>query len=125
MASGLNRVLLLGDLAAEPETYVTRGGQVVLRLRLATNESYLDRDAIRRERTSYHPVVVVGRRADALAKVLHRGARILVEGSLRTSTFEGRDGKRRTKIEVVAHEALFAGEHADGSSMDALASMAG
>jgi single-strand DNA-binding protein len=116
VASGLNRVLLLGDLAAEPETYVTRGGQVVLHLRLATNESYLDKDSVRRERTSYHPVVVVGRRADALAKVLHRGARIFVEGSLRTTAFEGRDGKKRTKTEVVATEALFAGERGEGAA---------
>jgi single-strand DNA-binding protein len=101
--------MLLGDLLAEPEVYVTRAGQVILTLRLATSESYLDKDAVRRERTCHHPVVVVGRRADALSKTLHRGARIFVEGSLRSTPYQGRDGKNRMKTEVVATEVLFAG----------------
>jgi single-strand DNA-binding protein len=110
MPSGLNRVMLLGDLSADPELYVTRGGTEVLNLRLATSESYQDKDDVRRERTYYHHVVVLGRRADALAKILHKGSRIFVEGSLRTTTFDGRDGQKRVKTEVVASEVLFAGE---------------
>ena len=110
MPGGLNRVMLLGDLAAEPALSVTRSGQTVLTLRLATSESYLDKDDVRRERTSYHPVVLVGKRADALAKLLHRGSRVFVEGSLRTTPHEGRDGKKWLKTEVVASEVLFAGE---------------
>src|SRR4051812_41372432 len=110
MASGLNRVMLLGDIASDPEVYVTRAGRVVLSLRVATQESYLDKDDIPRERTSYHPVVLFGRRADALSKLLHRGARVFVDGALRTSTFEGRDGKKWTKTEIVANDVLFAGE---------------
>jgi single-strand DNA-binding protein len=113
MPGGLNRVMLLGDVAADPEVYVTRGGTVVMSLRLATTETYADKDDVRRERTSYHPVVLLGRRADALSKTLHRGARVFVEGALRTSTFEGRDGKKRTKTEIVAAEILFAGERAE------------
>jgi hypothetical protein len=72
MSSGLNRVMLLGDVEAEPELYVTRAGQTVLHLRLGTRESYLDKDRVRRELVSYHQVVVVGKRADALAKTLRR-----------------------------------------------------
>jgi single-strand DNA-binding protein len=102
--------MLLGDLASEPEVYVTRSGQVVLTLRLGTTESYVDKDEVRRERTSYHPVVVVGKRADALSKILHRGARVFVEGSLRTTPYQGRDGRTRMKTEVAATEVLFAGE---------------
>lgn len=113
MASGLNRVMLLGDIASEPEVYVTRSGRVVLSLRIATQESYLDKDDIKRERTSYHPVVLFGRRADTLSKILHRGARVFVDGALRTSSFEGRDGKKWTKTEIVANEVLFAGERGE------------
>ena len=112
MPGGLNRVMLLGDVAAEPELYVTRSGKVVLNLRLSTLESYLDKDDVRRERVNYHPVVVLGSRADALSKVLHRGARVFVEGSLRATPYEGRDGRKRVKTEVVANEVLFAGENA-------------
>jgi single-strand DNA-binding protein len=110
MPGGLNRVMLLGDLTAEPEVCVTRAGQVVLTLRLGTTESYVDKDDVRRERTSFHPVVVVGKRADALSKILHRGARVFVEGSLRTTPYQGRDGVTRMKTEVMATEVLFAGE---------------
>jgi single-strand DNA-binding protein len=120
MSSGLNKVMLLGDLASEPEVYVTRGGMVVMSLRLATSESYLDKDDVRRERTSYHPVVVFGRRADQLAKILHRGARVFVEGSLRTSTFEARDGKKWNKTEIVAGDILFAGERSEPAVQESL-----
>jgi len=123
MAGGLHRVMLLGDIAAEPEVYVTRGGMVVMSLRLATTETYLDKDDVRREKTSYHPVVVFGRRADQLSKQLHRGARVFVEGSLRTSTFESRDGKKWSKTEIVAADVLFAGERAEPAN--ALASLLG
>jgi single-strand DNA-binding protein len=109
MANGLNRVLLMGDLSSDPELYVTRGGQVVLQLRLSTTESYLDKDEIKRERASFHQVVVLGPRGDALAKALHRGSRVFIEGSLRTSSYTGRDGKKHFKTEVVAAEVLPAG----------------
>ncbi|APR86028.1 Single-stranded DNA-binding protein [Minicystis rosea] len=120
MASGLNRVMLLGDIASEPEVYVTRSGMVVMSLRLATTETYLDKDDIRRERTSYHPIVLFGRRADTLSKILHRGARVFVEGSLRTSTFESRDGKKWNKTEIVANEILFAGERSEPAAIEPL-----
>lgn len=120
MAGGLNKVMLLGDLASEPEIYVTRGGMVVMSLRLATNETYTDKEDVRREKTSYHPIVVFGRRADALSKVLHRGARVFVEGSLRTSTFESRDGKKWSKTEIVANDVLFAGERAESADPPSL-----
>ncbi len=113
MPGGLNRVMLLGDLAAEPEVYVTRSGQVVLTLRLGTTEAYVDKDEVRRERTCYHPVVVLGKRAEALSKVLHRGARVFVEGSLRSTPYQAREGATRMKTEVLAIEVFFAGETRD------------
>lgn len=116
MALGLNRVMLLGDVAAEPEVYVTASGVVVMSLRLATTERYTDAQDIQRERTSYHPIVLLGRRADALAKVLTRGARVFVEGQLRTTSYEGRNGKRWTKTEVMASDILFAGERAEAET---------
>lgn len=116
MAADLNRVMLVGTIAAEPEVYVTRGGMVVMSLRLATTDTYLDKEDIARERTSYHPVVVFGRRADQLSKQLRRGARVFVEGSLRTSTFESRDGKKWSKTEIVANDVLFAGEKVEPSA---------
>jgi len=109
MAEGLNKVILLGNLGADPELRMTNGGTGVLSLRLATSESYLDRNRVRQERTEWHSVVVWGKRGEALAKFLKKGARILVEGSLRTSSYEDREGTKRYKTEIVAHNVVLAG----------------
>ena len=109
MSDGLNRVMLLGNLGAEPELKFTQGGQAVLHLRLATTESYLDKDKVRRERTDWHNIVVWGKRGEALAKILNKGSSIFVEGSLRTSSYDDRDGNRRHKTEVIANNVILAG----------------
>src|SRR4051812_26622846 len=109
MAEGLNRVMLLGNLGADPELRFTQGGQAVLNMRLATTESYLDRDKVRRERTDWHSVVVWGKRGEALAKILGKGSSIFIEGSLRTSTYDDREGNKRYKTEVVANNVILAG----------------
>jgi len=102
MAEGLNRVTLLGNLGAEPELRMTNGGTGVLKLRLATSETYLDRNKQRQERTEWHRVVVWGRRAEALGKILTKGDRILIEGSLRTSSYDDKDGNKRYTTEIKA-----------------------
>ena len=72
MAEGLNKVLLLGNLGADPELRMTPGGQPVLKLRLATTETYLDRNQTRQERTEWHQVTVWGKRGEALSKIYER-----------------------------------------------------
>ena len=109
MAEGLNRVMLLGNLGADPELRFTQGGQAVLNLRIATTETYLDKDKVRKERTDWHNVVVWGKRGEALAKILGKGSSIFVEGSLRTSSYDDRDGNKRYKTEVVAKNELLTG----------------
>ncbi len=101
MAEGLNRVMLLGNLGADPELRVTPGGQAVLKLRLATNESYLDRNNVRQERTEWHRVTIWGRRAEALGKILQKGDLLFVEGRLQTSSYD-KNGEKRYSTEVVA-----------------------
>ena len=108
MAEGLNKVMLLGNLGADPELKVTQGGQAVLKLRLATTETYLDRNNTRQERTEWHSVTLWGKRGEALAKFLQKGERIFVEGSLRTSSYE-KDGEKRYRTEVNATNIILAG----------------
>jgi single-strand DNA-binding protein len=108
MAEGLNRVMLFGNLGADPELRVTPGGQAILKLRLATNESYLDRNNVRQERTEWHRVTVWGRRAEALGKILTKGDSILIEGRLQTSSYE-KNGEKRYSTEVVANNIVLAG----------------
>ena len=113
MAEGLNKVMLLGNLGADPELKVTQGGQAVLKLRLATTESYLDRNNTRQERTEWHRVTLWGKRAEALAKFLTKGERIFVEGRISTSSYE-KDGEKRYSTEVVANNIILAGRGKGG-----------
>jgi single-strand DNA-binding protein len=118
MAEGLNRVMLLGNLGADPELRFTQGGQAVLNMRLATTESYLDKDKVRRERTDWHNVVVWGKRGEALAKILAKGSSLFVEGSLRTSSYDDREGNKRYKTEIVANNILLTGGRSRGGAPD-------
>jgi single-strand DNA-binding protein len=119
MADGLNRVMLLGNLGADPELRFTQGGQGVLNMRLATTESYLDKDKVRRERTDWHNVVVWGKRGEALAKILTKGSSVFIEGSLRTSSYDNKEGQKVYKTEINATNILLTGSRtrsADGGS---------
>jgi single stranded DNA-binding protein len=108
MADGLNKVLLFGNLGADPELRLTPGGQSVLSLRMATTEVYFDKERVKQERVEWHTVTVWGRRADALAKLLGKGSRVLVEGRIHNSSYE-KDGVKKVKSEVVAEELFLAG----------------
>jgi single-strand DNA-binding protein len=108
MNEGLNRVILLGHLGGDPELRYTAGGTAVLNLRMATNESFVDRNREMQERTDWHQVVVWGSRAEGLSKILMKGSCLLVEGGLRTSSYE-KDGTKRYKTEIHAREICLAG----------------
>ena len=108
MAEGLNKVMLLGNLGADPELKMTQGGQSVLKLRLATTETYLDKNQTRQEKTEWHSVTMWGTRGEALAKFLTKGERIFVEGSLRTSSYE-KNGEKRYSTEINASNIILAG----------------
>lgn len=105
---GLNKCQLLGNLGADPELRMTGGGQAVLKIRLATSETYVDKSQQRQERTEWHSIVVWGKRAEGLGKILKKGDRIFVEGGMRTSSYE-KDGEKRYKTEVVASQVLLQG----------------
>jgi single-strand DNA-binding protein len=105
----MNKVILLGNLGADPELRYTTAGVAVLSMRLATNESYVDKNKEPQERTEWHTVVVWGNRAAGLSRVLTKGSSVLVEGGLRTSSYE-KDGTKRYRTEVHAREVLFAGK---------------
>ena len=106
---GLNRVLLLGNLGADPELRFTQSGQAVLNIRLATTEGWFNKEKNEREeRTEWHTVTVWGKRAEGLAKILKKGDRIFVEGGLRGSSYE-KDGVKHYKTEINATEVILAG----------------
>lgn len=110
MAEGMNRVTLLGHLGQDPELRVAASGVAVLHLRLATHEPRWDKAAQKEQsHTEWHDVVFFGPRAEGLSKVLQRGDALLVEGTLRTSSYE-KDGVRKYRTEVHARDVYFTGK---------------
>jgi single-strand DNA-binding protein len=108
MSDGMNKVLLLGNLGGDPELRYTPAGTAVLSFRIATNESWLDKNKERQERVEWHWIVVWGPRAEGLSRILAKGSGVLVEGGLRTSSYE-KDGQKHYKTEVVAREVFLTG----------------
>ncbi len=118
MSDGMNRVILLGNLGADPELRYTTAGAAVLSFRMATTETWVDKDRVRQERTDWHSVVLFGTRAEPLAKILVKGAGVLVEGGLRTSSYE-KDGQKRYKTEIHARDVCLLGRRATAPGSDA------
>lgn len=116
MSEGFNRVMLLGNLGADPELRFGQSAeQAVLKIRLATTERYFDkRSNEQKERTDWHDVVVFGKRGEGLQKILRKGSTILVEGRLSTRSYE-KDGQKRYVTEVVANNIVLAGGKPGGS----------
>lgn len=108
--SGHNRCQLFGNLGQDPELRHTQEGTPVMGLRMATTEVYFTRDREKKERTDWHTIVVWGKRAEALAKILKKGDKLFVEGSIRNSSYEDRDGNTRYKSEVSARSIVLSGK---------------
>src|SRR5262249_12985299 len=77
-----------------------------------------DKDKVRRERTDWHNVVVWGKRGEALSKILSKGSSIFIEGSLRTSSYDDKEGNKRYKTEVIANNVILAGGRGPGAGAD-------
>jgi len=103
MASrGVNKVILVGNLGADPEVRYMPSGDAVANVRLATSESWKDRNTGEtQERIEWHRVVFFGRLAEIVKQYLHKGSKIYVEGKLRTRKWQGQDGLDRYSTEVV------------------------
>jgi single-strand DNA-binding protein len=105
MARGINKVILIGNLGADPETRSTPSGTTVGSLRLATTDTWRDRQSGElQERTEWHRVVLWGRLGDVARDYLHKGSRIYVEGRLQTRKWQGQDGQDRYTTEIVAND---------------------
>ena len=103
---GLNKIFILGNLGADPELKLLPGGTAVLKLRVATNESWFDKDKqARQERVEWHRVTVFGKRGEGLAKFLRKGMKVCVQGANRTTTYE-KEGQKHYSTEIIADEVL-------------------
>jgi len=104
MARGINKVILVGNLGADPETRYTPSGSAVTKIRIATSESWKDKQSgERQERTEWHKVVFFGRLAEISGEYLKKGSQVYIEGSLRTDKWQDQSGQDRYTTEIVAN----------------------
>jgi single-strand DNA-binding protein len=105
MARGINKVILIGNLGADPEVRYMPSGNAVTNVNLATSDSWKDKQSGQmQERTEWHRVVFFNRLAEIAGEYLRKGSKVYIEGSLRTRKWQGQDGQDRYTTEIVASE---------------------
>lgn len=112
--SGVNKIILVGNLGADPEVRTTPGGQAVANMRVATTEYWNDKGGERQERTEWHNVVVWGRSAEHCGQYLAKGRQVYVEGRLQSREYDDRDGNKRRVWDVVASNVVFLKDGSEG-----------
>jgi single-strand DNA-binding protein len=120
MARGINKVILVGNLGADPETRAMPSGTTVANLRIATSESWRDKQSgEQQERTEWHRVVLFGRLGEIAAEYLKKGSQVYIEGSLRTRKWQDKQGTERYSTEIVGNDMQMLGGRGGGGGMGA------
>lgn len=114
MASGVNKVILIGNLGADPELKYTPSGAAVCELRLATNESWTDKSGAKQDRTEWHRVIVWNKLAEMCGKYLAKGRTVYIEGKITTEHWNDKDGNKRYTTKIMAQTVQFLGGRGDG-----------
>ena len=115
MASGVNKVILIGNLGKDPEVRYTPSGQAVANFTIATTESWTDKQGQRQERTEWHRIVVWGKTAELCGEYLAKGRQVYLEGKLQTRSYDDREGKKVYTTEIVANTVQFIGSRGDAA----------
>lgn len=105
--AGLNKVMIIGNVGTDPEMRYTASGNAVTTFRVACSRNYTTPDGERREETEWFSVVTWSKLAETCSQYLQKGRRAYVEGRLQTRSWEGSDGQRRFRTEVIANTVLF------------------
>jgi len=115
MARGVNKVILVGNLGADPDTKYTAGGTAITNISIATSESWRDKQTgENQERTEWHRVVFFNRLAEIAGEYLRKGSQVYVEGKLRTRKWQDQNGQDRYTTEIVANEMQMLGSREGG-----------
>src|ERR1700679_2793089 len=116
MARGINKVILVGNLGADPETRYTPSGTAITSIRIATSESWKDKTSgEQQERTEWHRVKLFGRLAEIAGEYLKKGGEVYIEGKLRTDEYE-KDGVKRYSTDIIADEMQMLGGRGGASA---------
>jgi single-strand DNA-binding protein len=117
MARGINKVILIGNLGADPETRAMPSGTTVANLRVATSESWRDKQTgEQQERTEWHRVALFGRLAEIAVEYLRKGSQVYIEGSLRTRKWQDKQGNERYSTEIVGNDLQMLGGRAGAAA---------
>lgn len=100
--AGINKVILIGRLGADPEVRYTAGGTAMATFRMATTEQWTNKDGEKTDRTEWHRVVAWKRLGEICGEYLHKGSQVYIEGKLQTRSWEDREGVKRYSTEIVA-----------------------
>jgi single-strand DNA-binding protein len=101
--SGVNKVILVGNLGKDPEVRYTPGGAAVANFTIATNENWTDKQGQKQERTEWHRIVVWGKAAELCGEYLSKGRQVYIEGRLQTREWNNKEGVKQYTTEVVAN----------------------
>jgi single-strand DNA-binding protein len=116
MAASVNKVIIIGNLGAKPELKYLPSGQAVCELRVATNESFTDKNQQKQERTEWHRIVVWGKTGENCAQYLDKGRSVYVEGRLQTRSWDDKTtGEKKYATEIVAQSVQFLGGQGGGA----------
>jgi single-strand DNA-binding protein len=107
--AGVNKVIIVGRLGADPEVRTVGQGGTVTRLSVATSENWVDKEGQKQERTEWHRIVVWGKLAEICGKHLSKGRQVYVEGRLQTRSWEDQQGQKKYSTEIVANTVQFLG----------------
>jgi single-strand DNA-binding protein len=105
MARGVNKVIVMGYIGADPDSNIMPSGKTATRIRVATTESWKDKETGEiKEQTEWHSIQFYGRLAEVVAEYLTKGSQIYVEGRLRTRKWQDKQGNDRYTTEIIANE---------------------
>lgn len=121
----LNRAIIIGNLTRDPELKSLPSGIQVCSFSVATNRVWKDKQGVRQESADYHNIVVFGRQAETAAQYLRKGSGVLVEGRLQTRSWDGPDGKKNYRTEIIADRVQFGNRPSGQGGAPAVSSKAG
>jgi single-strand DNA-binding protein len=122
----LNKVYIIGNLTRDPEMKSLPSGSKVTQFSVATNRVWKDQNGAKQEQAEYHNIVVFGRQAETSAEYLKKGQEVMIEGRLQTRSWDGTDGKKNYRTEIIAESVQFGskkGESSYGGSSSASSSV--
>lgn len=113
MSSGVNKVILVGNLGSDPEVRTTSSGTTVANFRMATNEVFRTREGERDQRTEWHRIVTFGKLAEICGQYLKKGRQVYVEGRIQTREWEDQSGSKRYTTEIICNQMVMLGRAGD------------